>query len=332
MDAAAHPSLPAIPLIDVGRGGPLAVLEAERARFDDLFQAGRDHYGGPVLAIGDRVTRAWLAACATPYRADLEACAGATRMAGVYLMNLSYEWSCTTAVGAPPSGRGNRLLRTLDWPLDGLGRNVVVARHESDAGPWFNVTWPGFVGAATAMAPGRFSIAINQPPLMRRTGVFALDWLAERVAVWRRRDLPPMHLVRRVCETCRTYDEAREALCRTPVAVAAVFSLSGTTAHQGCIIERTATGAWQREGRVAVANHWLAAPFRGRPRGIDSLARHALMDGCRDGVEDGFDWVAAPILNATTRLAVAANAAAGTLQVRGYEAGAPATEDFSLTA
>lgn len=332
MDAAAQPALPTIPLVNAGSGGPMAVLAAERARFDDLFQAGRDHYGDTALAIGDRVSRAWLARCPTPYRAELDACAGATALAGVYLMNLSYEWSCTTAVGAPPSGRGNRLLRTLDWPLDGLGRTVVVARHDGAAGPWFNVTWPGFVGAATAMAPGRFSVAINQPPLVRRTGLLPLDWLAEHAAVWRRRFLPPMHLVRQVCETCRTYDEAREALRRTPVSVAAFFSLSGTGPGQSCIIERTATGAWLREGEAAIANHWLAAPLGGCPRGIDSIARQALMDGCRDGVEDGFAWVAAPILNATTRLAVTANAGLGTLQVRGYESSGPATQDFTLAA
>ena len=331
-DRAARPDLPAIPLIDAGAAGPLAVLQAARDRFDALFQAARDHYGDRPLAIGDRLSRAWLAKCRTPYGPDLDACAAVHPQAGVHLLNLSYEWSCTTAVGPAPSGRGNRLLRTLDWPLDGLGRNVVVARHEGAAGPWYNVTWPGFVGAATAMAPGRFAAAINQPPVPRRSGILWLDWAAERLVVWRRRDLPPMHLLRRVFETCRDYDEAKAALSRTPVAVAAVFSLSGAEPGQGCIIERTATGAWQREGQAAIANHWLAAPFAGRPRGIDSAGRLTRMERCLDGVENGFDWVAPPILCPITRLAVTANAAAGTLEVRGYEGGAPATREFSLPA
>ena len=40
---------------------------------------------------------------------------------------------------------------------------------QGPAGEFFNITWPGFVGALTAMAPWRFAAAINQAPLWRRT-------------------------------------------------------------------------------------------------------------------------------------------------------------------
>ncbi len=39
----------------------------------------------------------------------------------------------------------------------------------------------------------------------------------------------------------------------------------------------------------------------------------------------GFSWLAPPAINACTRLAVAANAAAGGLEVQGWEADGPAT-------
>jgi hypothetical protein len=324
-----------VPLIDLGRDGPQALIAAERARFDDLFQAGRDHYGGVCLAVGDRLSKAWLADCPTPYRADLDACAAQFDHAGVYMLNLSYEWCCTTAVGPPPSGRGNRLLRTLDWPLDGLGRNAVVARMMGEAGGWLNVTWPGFVGAATAMAPGRFSAALNQPPMKKYTSSCWLDWAIERTRVWRRRLMPPTHLLRLAFETCPTFEAAKKLLTETPIAVPAFFALSGTAPHQGCVIERTERDAFVRgegaeRGSAAVANHWVAAPLSGRSRGFDSHGRLARMDRCQGAVEDGFDWVEPPILNPTTRLAVAANAATGALQVRGYEASGLATADFTL--
>ncbi|MEQ8356568.1 MAG: hypothetical protein RH942_13585 [Kiloniellaceae bacterium] len=332
MDGAADKkALVAIPLVDLGKAGLADLVEAERPRFETLFRSGRDHYGPTFLKIGDRLTRRWINRCPTPYCADLDACAARHDGAGVYMLNLSYEWSCTSAVGMPPSGQGNRLLRTLDWPLAGLGRNVVVARHEAPAGEWFNITWPGFVGAVTAMAPGRFSAAINQPPMKRHTSSCWIDWAIERTQVWRRRLMPATHLLRHVFETCRIYGEAKTLLTETPIAMPAFFALSGTEAGQGCVIERTERAAFIRDGgKASVANHWIAAPLGGRMRGQDSTGRFDQMEHCRDDVEGGFDWVTSPILNPTTRLAVTANARVGTLQVRGYERDGPVTQDFSL--
>src|SRR5262249_40440392 len=73
--------------------------------------------------------------------------------------NYSYEWGCTT--GAAPDGDGVTLMRTLDWPFDGLGRALVVMRQQGAAGPYLSVTWPAFAGVLTGLAPGRFAAAIN---------------------------------------------------------------------------------------------------------------------------------------------------------------------------
>ena len=148
--------------------------------------------------------------------------------------------------------------------------------------------------------------------------------------------MPPTHLLRLAFETCRSFDEAKALLAETPLAVPAFFTLSGIQGHQGCVIERTETAAFVRDGdvrtgSVAVANHWVAAPLGGRMRGADSPGRLAQMAACRDGVEGGFGWVTPPILNPTTRMAVTANASAGTLEVRGDETDGPATGDFRLS-
>src|SRR3546814_14766645 len=138
------------------------------------------------------------------------------------MLNLIFEWTCTASGCPDPAGPGARLLRTLDCPLDGLGTNVVVARHESPAGPWLSAAWPGFVGALTVMAPGRFAVSINQPPArLTRIGPFGVplivDWFLTRRKVSRSTALPPPHTLRHVCEPARDYVEARRMPGEGPV-------------------------------------------------------------------------------------------------------------------
>ena len=323
-------ALPEIPLVRLGAAGPAALIDAEPERFSAIMQAGRAHYGTGALARGDALSKRWLGRQANPYAGEIGAIAARAETPGAYLLNLSYEWTCTTSAAADPSGTGNRLLRTLDWPLDGLGRNVVVAETEGAAGTYLNVTWPGFAGVATAMAPGRFAAALNQPPMRRWTPSCWLDWGINRVRVWRRRALPPVHLLRRVFDECRSYAEARRMLSETPLAMPAFFTLSGLGADEGCVIERREDRADIREAPASVANHWMAVRQPGRARGIDSEGRYRLMEALRDQTPDDFTWVQPPILNETTRLAVIANAAAGRLKVQGWEADGPATRPFTL--
>jgi len=320
--------LPEIPHVEIGADGPVALAEAEPARFAAIISAGQAHYGRRALAIGDAVSRRWLAAAENPYLPEIDAIAACAETPGAYLLNLSYEWTCTSSAAADPSGFGNRLLRTLDWPLTGLGRHVVVARMSGPAGAYENVTWPGFSGVATAMAPGRFAAAINQPPMRRWSFSCWFDWGVNRFRIWRRRVLPPVHLLRQVFDTCATYTDAKRVLTETPLAMPAFFTLSGLDPDEGCVIERHEEDAQVRDAPASVANHWIAGAPPGRARGIDSPGRYALMEALRDDAGDDFDWVQPPILNATTRLAVVANAARGKLIVQGWEADGPATQVF----
>lgn len=324
-----------IPLIEAGAAGPLALVEAAPGRLTDILAAGRRHYGGAILGgivldMGDHATRRWLAAARNPYAAEIAAVAARIRRAGVFLLNLSYEWTCTTGVGADPSGHGSRLLRTLDWPMESLGRTLVVARQEGDAGPYYNVTWPGFVGVATAMAPGRFSVALNQPPLPEVTPSCWVDWVIAHRRWWQSRALPPVHLLRRVCDSCRTYAEAKDMVARTPLCMPGFFTIGGIAPDEGCVIERLEDHAAVREAPTSAANHWHSVDLPGWPRGDDSVGRCAMMDQLRDGAADNFAWVAPPILNETTRVSVIANATRGTLMVRGWEADGAATDVFTL--
>ncbi len=317
-----------IPYIDATDGGPLATLRADWAGFQHIMAAGRAHYGTLAMSVGDRVSRQWLLRQGNPLNPEIAAIADAAGWPGAWLLNLSYEWSCTTGAGPDPAGDGNRMLRTLDWPLDGLGRNVIVARFRGPAGDYFNVTWPGFVGVATAMAPGRFSAAINQPPMRKWTPSCWFDWIVNRTRLWRRDAAPPTHVLRRIFDECENYDDAKRVLTETPLSIPAFFTLSGVEPGQSCLIEREEDAATVHEGPTACANHWISRPVPGRYRGIDSPGRRKLMQETRDGADDGFDWVHHPILNPTTRLAVVMNANRGTLLARGYERTGPVTHDF----
>ncbi len=321
-------ALPEIPLVEAGDA--VALVDAERARAEALVAAARRDYGSLFFAIAEGFSRRWLAAAANPYLGELDAVAARIGRPGAYLLNLSYEWFCTSAVAADPTGSGNRMLRTLDWPLEGLGRYLVVARQGGAGGAYYNITWPGFVGAVTAMAPGRFAAAFNQAPMRRFGRPLALDWLRNRVRVWRSRSLPPAHLLRRVFDRCGSYAEAKKQLSEVPICLPVFFILSGVEAGEGCVIERLEDRAIVHEAPACVTNHWLTPGLGGDPRGFESRARLALMTSLHERAPGGFGWLVPPILNACTRLAVVANAAAGRLAVQGFEADGPVTSVLRL--
>lgn len=324
MDMTACEGLPAIPFHDLGPGGPLALLAAEPGRAEALLATGRAIYPAAAVRLAEALSRRWLAATGNPYRDEIEAIGQALGTPGAAFLNVSYEWGCTSSVTEPP-GAGPRFLRVLDWPFDGLGAELVAARFEAPAGAWINLTWPGFVGVVQGFAPGRFAACFNQAPLPRSSGLFALDWLRERLRVWRGRGLPPAHLLRRAFETCRDYAEAKAMLSDTPIALPAIFVLCGTAPGEGCVIERLCDRAAVREGPSVATNHWQSLPEAGYARGLVSETRAGLMSERLHGAGDDFAWLTDPILNATTRLALVAEPASGRLAVVGIEAEAPAT-------
>jgi hypothetical protein len=329
--AVSRSSLPPVPFVDVDADGPLRLLQQERARAEALLAISRRSYTAPALRIGDAVSKRWLTRSANPYRRDILAIGSALGVPGAALLNMSFEWTCTTGAAPSPDGSGNRMLRVLDWRLPGLGAHVVVARERAPAGLFYNVTWPGAVAVLTAMAPGRFSAALNQAP-MRQHGLGLLgNWAVCRAKVWRSTALPPAHLLRKVFETATDFAQAKRMLTETPLCLPALFTLSGVRAEEGCVIERTETAAFVHDGACAVANQWRSSHLTGRARGRDNPERRALMERIQTQKLSGFDWMVAPILNRFTRLAVMANAAQGTLDVLGYEQEAPATAEFRLS-
>ncbi len=163
-------SLAPIPVVDVREGGTLrhAQEHSERVRaLRDTILAWMPSFVRPLVPLLDRVERRWLLRSQSPYVDEVSAIADLLGPPGIWFLNGSHQWCCTALAreedGVP------WLARALDWHFPGLGRFVTVARMRGPAGEFYNVTWPGYVGAVTALAPDRFAAAINQAPLRRRT-------------------------------------------------------------------------------------------------------------------------------------------------------------------
>ncbi len=262
---------------------------------------------------------------------------------GAHLLNLSYEWACTCGAEATDAPV---LLRVLDWDLPGLGETLCVIRQRGPAGEWWQIGWPGLAGAITLLAPRRFAVAINQPPLpltapgaaARRIGAGLLgllaDWAAARPAAWRSRAVPPAHLLRLIADEAPDYATALDRLRDTPIAAPAAFTLVGTHPGEAAVIERTATRHALRPGpRVAVANHWEGLADPGAPRWRQSRPRLARMETLlAAGIPAGLDWLRPPLLNAGTRLAAVMRPAEGVLLLAGYEGERRVSEVLHLAA
>ena len=316
-----------IPIIDTPASDEPAVVSAlaEPARLADLMAEARRAYTPLGMRFADTRSRLWSARSKSPYASAVRAVHQTLGRPGAFLLNYSYEWGCTTGAVEDAGLGGATLLRTLDWPFDGLGRALVVVRRQTDAGSYLSVTWPGFAGVLTGLAPGRFAAAINQPPLPLPAMGKAVGWLASRVRVNRSDALPPSHLLRLAFDTCRDFNEAVALLRTMPICLPAIFTVAGTEAGEAIVIERTETTAFE-PSEPAAANHWAASDRPGRPRNASSAPRRDAMCELLAGGHDwSLDWLRAPILQPDTRLAVMANPRTGRLLVQGWEESGPAT-------
>ena len=338
LQSGAMTDLVTIPVLDVRDGGPVRQAIEGHARAlalrDDCltWMPGRARMLLPAL---DAVTRRWLERSRSLYIADIAAIAAALAIPGIWFLNGSYQWGCTAV--ACDENDAPWLARTLDWPFPGLGRHIEIARMRGAEGEFFSVTWPGYAGTLTAMAPGRFAAAINQAPLFRRTRKPLLrpyDLAVNALNTFRIRFAPPDHLLREVFETCRDFGEAKRRLESVPIARPVIFTLAGCLPGERCVIERTEQGFSSRFEDTAAANDWLRGSRSWEARiggallltstyeqaATHSQARRKALSSWRQSCSrSDFAWVQPPVLNPFTRIAVEMCAASGSLRTRGYE-------------
>jgi hypothetical protein len=285
-------------------------------------------FGDLLARLGDPIVKRWMWRI-SPYAAEIDAVAQTVKRPGIWLLHGAYLFGCTAL--ADETADGPRLRRTLDWPFPGLGRLVEVMRREADAGSYFNVTWPGFVGVLTAVAPGRFAASINQAPMRQRTLLW-LDYALNALAGLRSTALPPEHLLRHAFETCVTFEQAHRLLETAPVARPVLFVLVGCKPGERVVIERDGESARTYWQDIVVANDWQEPRSGWRPRCCgegtpvenNRSRRASLAAWTGRGAE--VDWVSGPVLNACTRVSVEMSPSTGQLVVAGWEDSARATE------
>lgn len=332
-----------IPVIPVG-GLPsveLCLRAPEGARALVAEALSRRSHPLLPLATGliDRLSHSWLARQANPYLEEIRQVAAAIGRPGAFFLNTVYEWACSTSVAADPAAGGARMIRVLDWGLSGIGRHVVVARHETSHGPFYSATWPGYAGVLTGMAPGRFSAAINQAPRVPALGHRVLDEVVTRLRVLRSRGtLPATHLLRRAFEKARDFAAALDILSdqRVDIAMPAIFAVAGTEPDECCVVE--ALGSRRRLHRAAsagracgVANQWLSPDLEGRPRNqsvttgapttpeANNAARAQMIGALQQGGFAGAADLQEPVLNSHTVMVVVANARRGEMTVEALD-------------
>ncbi len=321
-----------IPVLDTGPMFPMETLRAEEARAHALLDLATGPLPSAALRQLDKVSRRWLSKWKNAHLAEIDAISERLGRPGAYFLSVNYEWACTCRVAPAPNGKSARLVRVLDWRTPGLGRHVIAARVAAPRGRFVTLTWPGYTGVLTAMAPGRFSAALNQAPMRKAIGFYALDWAVSRRRVWTMPHPTPAHLLRSVFETARDFAEARERLIGAPISTPAIFSLAGLKPAETIVIERMETEARVHVGPNVAANHWEAPGWRGRSRGMQSAERAARMHTVMPELTADFSWLAPPILNPTTRIVMIADAAEGRLVAQGFEDMRPATEPLALAA
>jgi acid ceramidase len=170
--------------------------------------------------------------------------AGDVALCNFYYDALKVVLGCTAfAVNA-----GGSVLhaRNLDW----WTQNAALARYTAvthfiggPAGPFTTVGWPGFVGAFSGVANGRFAVTLN--------AVLSLE--PAQAA------MPVVLLLRTVLEESRTFDEAAATLSDALLPCDCLLLLTGTRASEMAVIERTPTRHAVRRGQgdfVCVTNDY----------------------------------------------------------------------------
>ena len=331
--------MPVIPVIDIRDGGPPRHARQGRARARALRDSCLRFFPRaalPLIPTLDWLSHRSLKRAHSPYFGEIAEIAAALDFSGVWMLNASYQWGCTARAveeeGTP------WLVRTLDWPFHGLGHHTELAYMRGEHGDFINVTWPGYVGVLTAIAPRRFAAALNQAPMRRwsrHPWLRPYDYAANTITATKIAGrMPPDQLLRRAFELCADFGAARRMLEATPVARPVIYTLVGCARNERCIIERTETGFETREDDTCAANDWVPCRpgWEGRigmrrflvssfadAAGYSRARRESLAGWNGQFSLRGFDWVREPVLNPYTRLAVAMSPGRGILRVVGYD-------------
>ncbi|MEM1056498.1 MAG: C45 family peptidase [Bacteroidota bacterium] len=242
---------PSATVVDLGRAPrerwDLSSEHIEQAR--TLMRAYTDELGGTEV-FGDLLStyaESWLR---PDHFDEVRAIADLTgeSIEQALLGNLYYDavklvLGCTAFAVDTPSGPLHA--RNLDWwtENDTLSAYTLVTDfHDPHRKRSFStIGWPGFVGALSGIAPGRFAITLN--------AVLSAEAPAFAPSV--------SFLIRTVLEEADTYGDAVARLAAEPIATDCLLLVTGAARGEMAVVERTPSKSAIRHaesGFVAVAN------------------------------------------------------------------------------
>ncbi len=195
----------------------------------------------------------------------------------VLVANLAYDLAnaagCSTFVlGGKKRGSERPLLaRNLDWYFAGrLLRDHTVAVRVSGgkAGSYALVGWPGFFGALTAVAPGRFAVSVN---FVTHASASQLPSALLRAleGSW-----PVPWAVRLALDEARDFGDVVRRLSRTALLSPVLFTVAGVRQGEAVVIERGPDDYAHRNlegGKLLVTNHYRCAEYEDDNVDLDEL-------------------------------------------------------------
>lgn len=177
--------------------------------------------------------------------------------------NLAYDLhsavGCSAFVARGSSGPLHA--RTLDWTFPGklLKSHIMATRvHGAPAGNYAMVGWPGFFGALTGVAPGRFSVTVNYVVHASESGrVPALKRAV--MGAW-----PVPWAVRMALDDCRTFKSAVRFLSDVSLLSPVLLTLAGVKPGEAITIERGPNDYAHRrhsDGLAITTNHYVTDKY-----------------------------------------------------------------------
>lgn len=196
--------------------------------------------------------------------AELDAVAGLLRCDRALVRQANYHYDGMKLVNGPPAfactafavrtSAGPIHARNLDWFTEGgllATSTVLVDFHGAPAGDFTLVTWPGFIGALSGVARGRFAITLN----------FVSSGEAFQPGA------PLVFALREVFEESIDFESARDTLLRAPLLSDALLMLTGVNPDERIVIERTPSRSGIREpsagAALVVTNDYRELKLRG---------------------------------------------------------------------
>jgi len=257
------PEIPAC-IIDLFKDEPdrwAEVIRRDKQLVLDLIEEAKEDF--PVIPDAVIKGAGWLfnkvyGLSGGRYRGEMSAWSDALGITPgeVALLNCTYELShvgerlfgCTAGVRWV-EGLGMVHVRSMDWPLSGIGPATRLFHFIDGGREHYSVGISGYVSVLSGMVPGAYSVTINWAP---PTSIPTFDW-------------GPSFLLRETLETCQSYDEAVEVLANTRLSTSVFFTVCGVRRGQACVIERTRKATAIRKPRRGVlvqANHHVAPAFQ----------------------------------------------------------------------